>query len=61
MYTEHDKAIVTFITSALGIWAASNPMVASWLNPTVVTAVTPFIAAIATWAVPNKKPAQPTQ
>lgn len=56
MLTEYDKAIAAFLTSALGVLAAFNVEL-SWLSPTTIAAITPFISLIITWLVPNK----PTQ
>ena len=49
MLTQYDKAIVAFLTPVVAILLPD-----AWLSPEITTAITPFVTAIATWAVPNK-------
>jgi hypothetical protein len=53
MVTSYDKAIAAFLTSLLGLLAAFN-LNFSWLNPSTVAAVTPFVVLVVTWLVPNR-------
>lgn len=58
MITSYDKAIAAFLTSLIGVLAMFN-VSAEWINPTTIGAITPFIAMVVTWLVPNKVDAPP--
>jgi hypothetical protein len=58
MLTQYDKAIAAFLSALIGLLVAFNLPV-GWIDQNVILAVTPFIAAIITWIVPNKPPAVP--
>jgi hypothetical protein len=56
MVSQYDKAIAAFLTSLIGLIAAFSPRVKDWFNPDMILAITPFIAMIVTFLVPNKSP-----
>lgn len=55
MVTQYDKAIAAFLSSVVGLATAFGlTKYLTWLNQDVIIAITPFVALVATFLVPNK-------